>query len=643
MLKKINVVLHFIAIYLLTLTANAQSLVKDSVHTIEEVIVSSNRLNRFSTGSKIEEIDSSIIAQNANNSISDLLANQSQVFIKSYSIAGLSTPSFRGTNASQTAILWNGFNISSPMNGGQDLALLPVNFVNNIKLQFGGAGALWGSGAVGGTIHLINVPEFNKGYSAATSLSLGSFEDQQENFELGISKKKFISTTKFFHHEAKNNFSYINIAEYGKPEQRIKNASFNQTGILQENYFKLTKNQNLSFRIWYQDNNRQLPASMIVAASKATQNDKALRSTLEWQLLKEKNAYFIRVAYFDETLNYKDPLINLISSSQSKAFISETEVKIKLTSNQLLNIGINNTYNTAITESYVNRPTQNRTAFFGSYQLKNKRSTLKTTTSIRKELISNGANPFTASFGIEGWLLQRIRIKGNASKNYRLPTFNDLYWAQGGNPTLLPEQGYNEEVGLAYVVCKEKISLEAGVTKFNSNVSNWIMWVPNNVGIWSPENIAKVWSRGEEYDLKFYYTLKKIKFNLAIHYHYIRTTNEEINTADQSALHKQLMYTPTGKGISNIGIEYRRFRIACTYNYVDYRYTTSNNSQYLEPYQTLGLDISKTLILPHLILKTYFQINNLTNESYQLIAYYPIPRKSIQAGITINFNKPNKK
>ena len=642
MLKKFNVVVNFLAITLIAFGANAQAPIRDSVHTIEEVIVSSNRLNRFSTGSKVEEIDSATIVQNNTNSLSDLLANQTQIFVKSYSISGLSTPSFRGTNASQTAILWNGFNLSSPMNGGQDLALLPVNFVNTIKLQFGGAGALWGSGAMGGTIHLTNTPFFDKGFSIGTSLSVGSFEDRQGNFELGISKKKIISTVKIFHHEAKNNFTFLNVAKYGKPEQKAENAAFNQTGVLLENYFKVTKNQNLSFRIWLQDNNREIPASMTSGSSKASQNDKALRSTLEWQRLKDKISYFIRAAYFNESLDYEDPLTNLVSKSQTNAFISEAETKIKITNNQLLNIGINNTYNTALTKNYAKNPYQNRTAFFGSYQLKNKRSTLKTTTSLRQELISNGSNPFTASFGIEGWLLQSIRLRGTASKNYRLPTFNDLYWAQGGNPTLLPEEGYNQELGIAYVYCKKNVAVEAGITKFNSTISNWIMWVPNTSGIWSPENIVKVWSRGEEYDLKFYYTLRKIKFNLGIHYHYIRTTNEEINTPDQSSLHKQLIYTPTVKGVSSVGIEYKKFRLVCTYNYVDYRYTTSSNSQYLDPYQTIGIDFSKTLQFSNLLLKTYVQVNNLTNESYQIIAYYPIPRKSFQVGLTLNFNKPSK-
>ncbi len=637
MLKKIYVLLFSLTVSL----TQGQLIQPDSVYTVEEVQIPSSRLNRFATGSKIIEIDSMVLTQHNNRTLAELLANESQVFVKSYGIAGLSSPSFRGTNASQTAILWNGFNISSPMNGMQDLTLLPVGFSNDIKIQYGGSSALWGSGAIGGSIHLINTPEFNKGLSASTSLSIGSFDAHQENIEMGISTKRFISITKFFHHEAKNNFPYTNIAQFGKPEHKMSNAEFNQNGLLQENYVKLTQNQTLSLRFWYQHNHRNIPGSMTVAQSKADQTDEALRSTIEWQRIKDKTSYFMRAAYFDEALDYTDPQINLISTSRSKALITEAEVKYKLTDNQLLNIGINNTYNQATTENYNFSPTQNKTSFFGSYQLKNKKSTFRNTLSARQEFVSNGLRPFTASFGTELWLLKTIRTRGSISKNYRLPTFNDLYWAQGGNPNLLPEDGLSEEIGLAYILYKDKFAIEYELTGINSNVKNWIMWIPNDVGIWSPKNVVEVWSRGIENDLKVSYTLGKIKTNVNVHYQFIKTTNEKIMTNDQSSLHNQLIYTPTEKISSRFGVEFKRFRIGITYNYIGYRYTTSDNSQYLDPYYTLNIDLSKTVVLNHLAIKSYIQLNNITNESYQIIAFYPTPRQNFQIGLVIHFNKPN--
>lgn len=624
-----------------SLYCQAQKSLPDSTKHLKEVEVTANRLQYFTSGNKVENIDSSALHDYSNNTLADLLASESQVFIRSYGIAGLATPSFRGSGAPHTAVLWNGFNLSSPMSGQLDFALVPVNFLSNVKLQFGGSGALWGSGAVGGTIHLTNVSEFDKGAVISAGLNYGSFEDKQQNFEWTISKKKFISSTKLFNHDAKNDFSFLNIAQFGKPEQKLTNAELKQYGLLQENYFKITENQKLSFRFWYQSNDRNIPPSMTIGKSHSNQKDEFYRSTLEWQLTKNKFSVFIRSANFDESLNYTDPSISLVSNSRSKSFINEAESKIKISSNQSFNVGLNNTYNEAITKNYLKNPVQDRTALFASYHINNKKDTWRCTTSIRKEFISNGDNPFTASAGLEGWLFKIIRLRGNASKNYRLPTFNDLYWTPGGNPNLLPESGWSEEAGIAVIHYVDKFSIEAEVSGFSNKVNNWIMWVPDNFGTWSPKNVLTVWSRGLEYDLKAHYNIGKVKLQLAARYQFILSTNEKTNPGSEASLQKQLIYVPAEKAQGSIGLEYKGYRVSFNYNYVGYSYTTSDNTQYLKPHQIGNLDFGKEFTLTNMKIRAFLQVNNIWNESYQIIAYYPMPERYYQIGITINYNQPN--
>src|SRR5665213_1406037 len=123
---------------------------KDSIKQLPVVEVSSSRLNTFASGNKSETFDSTLLNHYSTGNLADLLANESQVFIKSYGLGSLAMSSFRGAGAEQTAVLWNGFNLQSPMNGLLDLSLVPINFMDEVRLQYGGAGALWGSGAVGG-------------------------------------------------------------------------------------------------------------------------------------------------------------------------------------------------------------------------------------------------------------------------------------------------------------------------------------------------------------------------------------------------------------------------------------------------------------------------------------------------------------
>ena len=175
---------------------SAQNRIADSTYTLKEIKIISNRLDNYSSGTKVQLIDSNIIAQYINNSLATLLLNESSIFIKSYGAGSLATTSFRGGNATHTAVLWNGFNLNSPSNGQLDLSIIPNTISNKVSIQFGGSSALWGSGAVGGTILLNNNIKFNEGLTIVASLSAGSFDDYSQQIYVQQSNAKFVSSLK---------------------------------------------------------------------------------------------------------------------------------------------------------------------------------------------------------------------------------------------------------------------------------------------------------------------------------------------------------------------------------------------------------------------------------------------------------------
>ena len=134
----------------------AQENVVDTIRQLNVVEVSTSRLILFSNANKSETLDSALLDRYTSSNLADILLNESQIFIKSYGLGSLASSSFRGSGANHTSVLWNGFNLQSPMNGIIDLSLIPANFMNNVAIQYGGAGALWGTGAVGGSIHEIS-------------------------------------------------------------------------------------------------------------------------------------------------------------------------------------------------------------------------------------------------------------------------------------------------------------------------------------------------------------------------------------------------------------------------------------------------------------------------------------------------------
>src|SRR5690349_12706560 len=123
----------------------------DSLGTrqIAEVLVTARRLTLFTPGSRQTKIDSAALSQNKAGNLADLLQFRTPIFVKTYGQNMLATVSFRGTSASHTAVLWNGFSITQPTLGQTDLSLLPVNSLKTVEILHGSGGANFGSGAIG--------------------------------------------------------------------------------------------------------------------------------------------------------------------------------------------------------------------------------------------------------------------------------------------------------------------------------------------------------------------------------------------------------------------------------------------------------------------------------------------------------------
>ncbi len=633
----------FILLLLLSATVGSSQSLSDTTYTTKEVLVLSPRLDNFSSGTKIQKLDSTTMSRFANRNLGDLLMEESPLFIKSYGLGSLATSAFRGGSANHTAILWNGFNINSPMNGQIDLSLIPANLSNNVSIQYGGTSALWGSGALGGAIHLNNRVLFDKGYTIKAGLSAGSFNDFRQNILVEISKKRFVSTLKVFNAQAKNNFKYDVIRNNEITTRTQQNAELKQTGLISENTFRINSRQRINLNFWYQTTDRNLPPTMVQIASSANQKDQSSRITSEWKRTGNKAQISARAGYFNEYLNYLGSNINADAISRSHTLITEAEAKVYLSSQVSINVGINNNWEKATSDGYPNSPTRNRLSAFASVQHNSKKNKSFTTISARQEMVANELVPFTCSLGNSYRALPWLTTKANVSKVYRIPTFNDLYWTPGGNKDLLSESGYSAEAGLVanWKVKEDRITFTFEPTVFTRTIDNWILWLPQQ-NYWVPQNIMKVWSRGMETrsELAFKFNELGIKFGLMTHY--VVSTNELSKTANDASIDKQLIYTPMYSGHAKAGIVYKGFSLTYIHSYTGYRYTSTDNSSYLEPFTLANIYASYSFNFNKCTMNVFVQSNNLFNTDYEIMMSRPMPQRNYMAGLSFQFNQPNK-
>jgi vitamin B12 transporter len=610
-------------------------------YQLSEVSVETSRLSSFNTGSKIVTFDSTTLKRFQNGQLSDLLAQQNFLLVKSYSPGNLATIGFRGTSANHTAVLWNGFNIQSSMNGQSDLALLPVNFMNNVRLQFGGGGALFGSGAVGGTIHLNNVPVFGQGLIASANASIASFRNYQENVSVELSQKRWISSLKIFNRDVKNDYTFINEALLGRPQMRQQNAAIKMVGLLSENYFKIGKDQIINLRYWGQYADRQIPPTLLAGNKNDYQQDETHRVSAEWQKNGYKAQWFIRSGLFSEKINYGRPGYDT-ASNRATNIISEAETRIRLDKNYSFNVGLNNTYSFA-TGINLNRPELNRYALFGSFKSESDNKDWSASINFREQLSERGFAPLMPSLGVEGKLYKELlSLRANVTRNYRLPTLNDLYWRQQGakgNANLQPESGWSEDLGLNSTINYQKSTINLSATAFNSNIDNWIYWCTNLQGILTPENIQSVWARGLELMGKWSYTYSKdLTLMAQANYDYTVSTVEKSDQAN--LIGKQLIYVPYEKAFFNIGFAYKRLVINYNHAFTGFRYSQEDNLAYLPAFSVGNINLNYQLLITNYQLSLFAQLNNLWSESYQVLASRPMPLFNFQTGLTIHFHKP---
>lgn len=280
---------------------------------------------------------------------------------------------------------------------------------------------------------------------------------------------------------------------------------------------------------------------------------------------------------------------------------------------------------------------QLKTAIFAAYSYQIIPEKWKLNLGVRKEWIDSLIVPFTWSIGSAFQFNKHVTILANANKTYRIPTLNDRYWSPGGNPTLKPEYGFSQELGLKFSHQKT-VSIESEWTVFNRNMNDWIIWLPISSTVWSPKNIAKVWSRGVEQNMRVEWTKGAWTFNVANNMNWIFSTNQSATSASDLSVGKQLIYVPIFSGMVKLGAKYRQLSFAYRYNYMSKRFTTSDNATELPDYSLSSFYVDYQMNFKKVNTYLFCKINNLFNQNYQVIQWRPMPLRNYELGVNFKLN-----
>ncbi len=603
----------------------------DTALQLETVTVSATRLRGWQPGLAELRPDSMQLSLSRLQSVAEALRRQGSLFIRDYGAGGIATAAARGASAAHTAVLWNGLPLQDPMLGLTDLSTLPAFLFESIRIIPGGSSSLWGSGAVGGAVHLDGQPTPGSGWGLRYQGEAGSFGHLAQGLAGSFGSRRFSSTARVFYQAAENDYPYRDI--FGA-RRRLPHARVRQLGLMLESSVQLSQRQQLSLHLWQQQSERQLPPTLVQNRSKAALDDAALRAALNWQWTGDRSSWSARLAAFQNRLVYNDSLINSFSDSRTKSWLAEVEGTYLLGPRLHLKWGGHLNQLGADSDQYREQHHQTRLAAFAALRWLSRRERWQLVLNGRQEWADGAAQPLAPALGFHGQLKTWLQTGASFSRNYRLPSFNDLYWPTGGKPDLQAESGWSQSLFLRAAKQQQNWSASLQASAFSFQVNNWIAWLPQGA-LWSPENVRQVWSRGGEALLALNYQAGANSWSLDAQYSLTYATNESSTRPQDAALGKQLLYIPRHQGWARLAWQRQGWYAAFTQQQASRLYILPDNSAALPGFSEGAFRLARSWAGTQYSATLYFNLENAWNQRYELVASRPMPGRHFRTGLQI--------
>lgn len=609
-------------------------------------VVSYGKLKKYQSGAKIETIPVFQFDAHKDGNLEQLLSRTLPIALKSRA-GGLSNIRLRGTSPNHTSVNFGGINLNSLTLGESNMSNVPVYLFDEIGVQFGSASSVNGSGSIGGAIHLGLKNTWTKGVKAEVRLAHGSFGEELYGTKVYLGNGKFESVTRAYYYKKENDFKFTN-TEYRdfengifQREDKQRNATIENKGLIQEFNYKFSEKETFVFNLWLEDNWHLIQQNMQTNINspdlREPYEDKHVRLWTSYKNSKNDFKYEINGGYVYDNGIHND---NTDDTIQTQRIIGEAFIEHELNKKISYKAGAkaSRIFPTVYTYSG-DLDYEDRVDLYASYFHKINRK-LTFTVNLRQGLVTNYDVPFTPSFGFKYLAYSKetnaLTINGNIAKSYRVPTFNDRFWGDQGNPDLNPEKGMNYELGFKWNYSNDETFGHIQLNTFFLDVDEWILWVNN--GIWVPQNVQEVESKGFEFMTQWNYSLSGLKAISGFNYSYTSTERKKSRTKS-NAVDRQLEYVPLHSGNVYTTVNYKNTSVSVDCNYQDKQYTNEENDKILSSYFLLNFSIGQQIKLTDKNrISLRGMLNNILDKDYQSSYGYAMPGINYRISLTYNIN-----
>ncbi|WP_029294924.1 TonB-dependent receptor plug domain-containing protein [Chryseobacterium hispalense] len=584
---------------------------------IDTVYIFDNQMNKVKLFHNVNTIRPKDFEKNATN-LSELLRFQSQLYIKENGRGAVSSPSFRGTSAGHTAFVWNGININSAFLGQGDVNNIPLFGYDELEVKAGGGSVQYGSSAIGGSIHLNNNLEFNKGPHAFLYSEAASFGTFNNFLRTSFSNEKFSVKVSGNYVISQNDYE-VPEKEYINRNGRYYNSSINIGAS-----YKIAPHQTISWQNQIFDGSQHYPI-FTENGNKTKYNAQTLRSIISWDVTRNDFSNSLKVAYTEDNFQYFGDIDKpKESGATGKNYIFRNDFNYFITPKFNVNaigefqVNKGSGYQSGIGD--ISRNIGSAAGLIRYFVTPD----LRFEAGIKKDFVENISSPFLYSFSGKWQPVKWYQVGASFSRNFKFPTFNDLYWKQGGNLDLVPETSTNLDMDHELTFGDLRLT----VSPYYMDIKNYINWLPTAEGYWAAFNTYSVEIYGLDSQVTYHKSFGNHNLMFNGGYTYSRSTNKLTGL--------QMMYVPLHKATGNIEYRYRFLSVYVQglFNGLTYTTTDEKRADAIDPYFVLNTGISAKF-LNHYTLG--LKVNNITDTVYQTVSYYPLPKRNYSIYININF------
>lgn len=647
----------------------------DSIQSLHELIVTTRRPWEPTEIIPVQTLAGEELRRLSSNSVADALRYFSGIQVKDYGgVGGIKTVNIRSMGTNHTGVVYDGVALGNAQNGQIDLGQFSLDNMEALSLyngqksqilqparDFGNAGTIYMRTAV---------PQFkgDETYHARAAVRTGSFDliNPSTLVQLKLSRRVSASlSAEWLNSSGKYKFRYRRVNPAGEVAYDTtatrQNGDINATR-LEASVFGKTSHGNWMAKAYNYNSERGIPGAIVNNVWRRGERIWDTNSFIQghwratygrWTTLANAKYAFYRTHYVnndDKQIKvdnlYRQREVYVSTANQYDIIPGKWEVSASY--DFMFNSLDADVYDFVRPERYSNLLSAATAITLGRF--KGQASALAT---FVRDMLEEVQDPPTkhvftpavyASYAFVDCKTERgsdmLSLRAFYKRSFRMPTFNDLYYADMGNSKLNPERVTQYNVGIVYDHARRHSllsSIKFSADGYYNKVHDKIVAYPKGQQFrWTMLNLGLVDIRGVDISAAATVTPRRdMDITLRLQYTWQRAI--DITNPEDNYYRDQIPYIPHHSGSAIANIAWRRWNLNYSFIYVGERYNQQENIRYnyTQPWYTSDVSLTRDFTLGKVGLRATVEVNNLLSQDYDVIINYPMPKRNYRFTLTV--------